>query len=57
MRAEIINGLTLWAGAILDRLMLDAPEEYDESLAETAMELVLPCLAINWRAMLNDNDP
>ncbi|WP_257541028.1 hypothetical protein [Sphingobium sp. CFD-1] len=52
----MMNGLTTWAGMILDRLTLDAPEEYEDELAETAMEVVLPSLAIRWRAMLNDND-
>lgn len=56
MRAKFLDDLTLWAGAILDRLLLEAPEEIEDEIAETAMERVLPCLALSTRAMLNDND-
>lgn len=57
MQAEMMDGLIAWSGAILDRLMLKAPEQFEDDLAETAVCMILPTLAINWRAMLNDNDP
>lgn len=47
----------MWAGSILDRLLFNAPEEYEDSLAETAMERILPHLGLSMTAMLNDNDP
>ena len=53
----MMDGLIAWSATILDRLTLDAPEEYEDAIAEVAMEMVLPTLAINWRAMLHDNDP
>jgi len=52
----MMDGLIAWAGAILDRLTWAAPEEIEADLTETAMERVLPCLALSTRAMLNDND-
>ena len=56
MRPKMMDGLIAWAAAILDRLLLHAPEEIEDELTETAMERVLPCLALSTRAMLNDND-
>ena len=56
MNRAMMDGLTAWGGAILDRLLLDAPEEYEDEIAETVMMMVLTSLAINWRAMFNDND-
>lgn len=52
----MMDGLIAWGGAIIDRLILEAPEEYEDDLAETAVIMVVPCLAISWRAMLHDND-
>ena len=57
MQSPMMDGLIAWSATILDRLTLDAPEEYEDAIAEVAMEMVLPTLAINWRAMLHDNDP
>lgn len=51
-----MDGLIAWSGAILDLLTRGAPEEYEDEIAETAMERILPCLALSTTAMLNDND-
>lgn len=53
---KFLDDLATWAGVIIDRLCLDAPEEYEDEIAETCLFLVVPLLAIGWKAMLNDND-
>lgn len=53
---KFLDDLTAWSGAIIDRLSLDAPEEYEDEIAETCLFLVIPALAMDWKAMLNDND-
>lgn len=53
---KFLDDLATWAGVIIDRLSLDAPEEYEDEIAETCLLLVVPLLAIGWKAMLNDND-
>lgn len=51
-----MDNLIAWAGSILDRLTFQAPQETEDAIAETAMEHVLPTVAISPRDMLNDND-
>lgn len=48
--------LTLWSAMILDLLLLGAPEETEDAIAATAMEMVLPAVAISPAAMIGDND-
>ncbi|WP_284279053.1 hypothetical protein, partial [Sphingobium jiangsuense] len=54
--SKFLDDLAIWAGLIIDRLSLNAPEEYEDEIAETCLFLVIPALAIGWKAMLNDND-
>lgn len=51
-----MDGLIAWSGMILDRLMESAPDECEAAVAETAIELVLPLVAIRPAATLSDND-
>lgn len=55
--ANPMDGLIAWSGAILDRLTEQAPDETEAALAATAMELVLPALAISPWQTIGDNDP
>ena len=52
----IMDGLIAWAGAIIDLIALDVPEEYEESVLGTVIELVAPAVAISPMATINDND-
>lgn len=51
-----MDNLMAWAGSILDRLTYQATEEDEDAVAATAMEHVLPTVAIRSRDTLNDND-
>lgn len=50
-----MDNLIAWAGSILDLLTFQAPEETEAAIAGTAMEMVLPAIAI--RNPIGDNDP
>ncbi|KQX18419.1 MULTISPECIES: hypothetical protein [unclassified Sphingomonas] len=56
MRADILNGLEIWADRISDLLLFDVPEHLEEAVAETLLVMILPALAISPWAMLHDND-
>lgn len=56
MRKKQFDQLAAWSGAALDRLLLDAPEEYEDQIAETYLFMIGHLFAIDWKAMLNDND-
>lgn len=56
MKKKQFDQLAAWSGAVLDRLMLDAPEEYEDQIAETYLFMIGHLFAIDWKAMLNDND-
>lgn len=51
-----MDNLIAWAGAILDLLTFQAPEETEEAIAATAMEMILPLVAVPWWATIGDND-
>lgn len=48
--------LIQWTGAILDLLLFDAPEQDEDAIAGTAIEMVLPTVAIRPAATIGDND-
>lgn len=48
--------LVQWTGAILDRLLCAADERDEGAIAATAIELVLPTVAIHQTATIGDND-
>lgn len=48
--------LIQWSGSILDRLLFGAPEETEDAIAATAIEMVLPAVAIHPAATIGDND-
>lgn len=50
-----MDGLIEWAGAILDLVTFQAPEEIEEAIAITAIELILPAVAIRPRVPGNDD--
>jgi len=54
--ASPVNDLMAWSGRLLDRLVMGAHPDLDESLTETALETVLPLLAFHWLGATNDND-
>lgn len=51
-----MDALIAWAGAIIDRLCREAPEELEDTLAETAVLMVVPSIAISPGATWHDND-
>jgi hypothetical protein len=53
----MMDGLIAWANAVIDRLMMGASEEVEDALAETAITMVVPSIAMRPWAMMNDNDP
>lgn len=54
--ASRIDRLAAWAGAILDLLTHHADERDEEAISVTALEVVLPALAISPLALAHDND-
>lgn len=45
-----------WSGSILDRLLFGAAEEAEDAISLTAIEMVLPTVAIHPAATIGDND-
>lgn len=50
-----MEALIEWSGRILDRIMHRAPEETQDSIAVTVMEMVLPSVAIKPTVPQNDD--
>lgn len=56
MHSTMMDGLMHWSGLILDQMTFQVPEDVEDAVYATAIELVLHSVAIDPWTMIGDND-